>query len=200
MQASQENLHQDDRAVWDRLVAHAAALADRYKLHVQTVEPKRRPHPGGHTGICYVDEARIAIVLRFREGKRWFAHPREYTQIRATLAHELAHLVAGCNNHSDLFYQFEEEFLKFIKQNERNLGPMPKQTSAKKYSSVARTLDRIADAAGVGAEHVAASPRLLAGAGLEPEDIDQETVFEAKALHREKMSEIRQRAVLINGE
>lgn len=106
-----------------------------------------------------------------------------------------------CDKRSDsckqLFYQYEKEIYDFIKKNERNLGPMPKQTNGKKFSSMARTLDRLAEKHGVGPEHVAANAKWLAGAGLEPDDIDESAIAEARALHRSIMGEIRQRAEIL---
>lgn len=56
-----------------------------------------------------------------------------------------------------------------------------------KTSAIALILDRIAEAHGITARHVSRSPALLAAAGLEPDDIDDETITEAEQYHRSEV-------------
>jgi hypothetical protein len=84
--------HPDDAAFLDELTDVAFEVAGRLDLPLHVVEHKRRPHPGGRTGLCYWQEGRVSLVLRWREGSKWWSHPWDPVDVWCTLAHELAHL------------------------------------------------------------------------------------------------------------
>jgi hypothetical protein len=84
--------HPDDHATMCRVGEIARQAAHVFGLPLRTVEHKRRPHPGGTTGLCYPDEGRISILVRYREGKLWWSKPLVMREILHTTAHELAHL------------------------------------------------------------------------------------------------------------
>ncbi|MFO7956308.1 MAG: winged helix-turn-helix domain-containing protein [Candidatus Brocadiia bacterium] len=84
--------HPDDAAFLEELTEVAFQVAARLSLPLSVVEHKRRPHPGGRTGLCYYWEGRVSLVLRYREGGEWWTHPREREDVWCVLAHELAHL------------------------------------------------------------------------------------------------------------
>ena len=63
-----------------------------------------------------------------------------------------------------------------------------------KVSKLAKLLDKIADRTGMGPEHIWQHPELLDGTILEPEDICQELVTEARVWHRFQMQKIQDRA------
>ena len=103
-------LHSDDFALWGEVSRITREGARLFDLPLVCVEPKRRPN-GAH-GLCYVDEGRIAILLRERmlmsNGGRWAAKPLPFDGIVATIAHELAHLKHA--NHGAEFRALEKVF------------------------------------------------------------------------------------------
>ena len=81
-----------DVLIFQRMVNAGKLAAVRFNLPLRIVEHKRRPYPGGALGICYVEEGRVSVVIRFREGPRWWLEALPWSEIEGTLAHELAHL------------------------------------------------------------------------------------------------------------
>jgi len=96
--------HPDDAAFLEELTEVAFEVARRLGLPLRTVEHKRRPHPGGRTGLCYWQEGRVSLVLRWRDGSDWWPHPWDPVDVWCTLAHELAHLSEP--NHGQRFKEW----------------------------------------------------------------------------------------------
>lgn len=84
--------HGNDVEIGRRCELLARALADQFGYDLRVVEHKRRPHPGGHHGLCYQAECRISIVIRFREGKIWQGSRLHDETVLRTVCHEVAHL------------------------------------------------------------------------------------------------------------
>lgn len=86
------NVHPEDRPLADYIARRAGEVALAHDLPLKIVEHKRRPHPDGTTGLCYVNEGRVSIVIRRRTGKVWADRHRDPDDIVQTTCHELAHL------------------------------------------------------------------------------------------------------------
>jgi hypothetical protein len=84
--------HREDAAFLAELTEVAFEVAGRFGLPLCVVEHKRRPHPGGASGLCYCRKGRVSLALRWRESSEWWPHPRDPGDVWCTLAHELAHL------------------------------------------------------------------------------------------------------------
>lgn len=104
------NIHPDDTGLFQRVERLAIRLASNIG-QTCTVEPKRRPLADGATGLCYREDHRIAIVLRFKDraddGGRWWTNPLPWGEIRDTVAHEVAHLIHP--NHGPEFKSLEAQ-------------------------------------------------------------------------------------------
>ncbi len=96
--------HPDDAAFLKELTEVAFEAAGELGLPLRVVEHKRRPHPGGRTGLCYWQEGRVSLVLRWREGSVWWSRPYDPVDVWCTLAHELAHLAEP--NHGPKFKEW----------------------------------------------------------------------------------------------
>jgi len=119
-------LHPDDCEIFNRAETLAFWLADCIQEDLKVFEHKRRPHDGGALGICYVNEKRIAIVVRFKYGadmklwgepekaNKWHRHRLPDNEIFRTVAHEVAHLVHP--NHSQEFKELEARLWEYAKQ------------------------------------------------------------------------------------
>jgi hypothetical protein len=80
------------------------------------VEPKRRPLPFRAAGLCYSNERRIAIALRYRDeaehGGGWWSIPLLKDKVLKTVAHEVAHLAHP--NHSREFRELTAKLVAAI--------------------------------------------------------------------------------------
>lgn len=92
------NIHPDDREMFDNLRRRGFKTAAHLGIEVREIEPKRRPLHGTSYGMAYMDERRIAIVVRWRQyadmGGDWYKNRLPDGVIIDTLVHELAHLMA----------------------------------------------------------------------------------------------------------
>jgi len=108
-------LHPDDKEIFGKCVELAHRLAGYLNLTC-TIEPKRRPNADGAFGLCYHEEKRISVVLRFkdsqRNGGRWWDTRLSDKDIFETVAHEVAHLVHP--NHGANFKKLEAELIQKI--------------------------------------------------------------------------------------
>ena len=84
-------LHPDDVDSYRRASEFAGIIARQFGMTLGTIEPKRRPHPGGHEGLCYQSENRIAIVFRWRVAGCWWRNPLQLSRVLRTVCHEIAH-------------------------------------------------------------------------------------------------------------
>ncbi len=84
-------IHDDDVATLDKLVSLGLRAATKFRLQLCTIEPKRRPSSNGAFGLCYIDEGRVSIVLRYRDGGQWWKNSLTWREVENTLVHELAH-------------------------------------------------------------------------------------------------------------
>lgn len=84
--------HPDDEALMKRCMALAKAVADQFGHRLRVCEHKRRPSPSGASGLCYQRECRIAIIIRYRDGKVWWKRPCSVPYVLDTVIHEVAHL------------------------------------------------------------------------------------------------------------
>lgn len=87
-----EGCHKDDFELAKRCEELARSLADAFGYDLRVLEHKRRPTPGGHTGLCYQAERRICVVIRYRTGKQWWEMPLSLPYILRVVCHEIAHL------------------------------------------------------------------------------------------------------------
>lgn len=90
-------IHPNDHALLHHAEVTAYRLAVACGANLVTVEPKRRPLSDGALGVCYCDEGRIGIVLRFKhrvsDGGAWYKRPLPLDMVMRTVAHEVAHLL-----------------------------------------------------------------------------------------------------------
>lgn len=92
MVISTANLHPDDAALYDECCELAIAAAKHFGFRLDVIETKRRPHPGGHDGLCYQGEFRISFVIRYRVGKEWYRKPLPSGYVLDIVLHEVCHL------------------------------------------------------------------------------------------------------------
>jgi hypothetical protein len=89
-------LHPDDTQTLYRCQALAAHLCALIGVPDAVLEPKRRPLALSAVGLCYVQERRMSVTLRYRQhaedGGRWWSKPLPWEEVRDTVAHECAHL------------------------------------------------------------------------------------------------------------
>lgn len=83
--------HPDDVGILMELQEAGLAAAEYFELPVEVIEHKRRPHPGGRLGVCYIPEQRIGIAIRLREGQRWYDERLLPASYWAELAQQLAY-------------------------------------------------------------------------------------------------------------
>jgi hypothetical protein len=112
-------IHPSDVALMQKVEEIAVRTAQRFGLCLTRVEHKRRPHPGGASGLCYCQRGVVAVVLRYREGKVWWKRRLSDWAIFRTLAHELAHLKDS--SHSEVFASWDLRIWEWI-QNESGLN------------------------------------------------------------------------------
>lgn len=121
MKLDQTYTHPEDIKIMEELHQIAIALAKEFNLDLKVVEHKRRPHPGGACGLCYQNEGRISVVIRFREGKIWQKGRFKRPCCVDTLIHECAHLprwengkkVEGLKDNK-VHQDFQEKMLKWL--------------------------------------------------------------------------------------
>lgn len=108
-------LHEDDRDTFEQCEAIAHTTAKRFKLKLKVFEAKRIPIYKT-AGICYYEQARIAVVFRYRiktrAGQRWFSFPEQLEVVLGTVGHELAHL--RYPDHGKKFRNFANRIIKHI--------------------------------------------------------------------------------------
>jgi len=105
-------LHPEDVGLFREVEKAAFAVARHFHLPLKIIEPKRRPHPGGTTGVCYLGEGRCGIVFRFRIGEKWYPKPLSKEQVFDTVAHELSHL--RYPSHSEMQRKFQKQILELL--------------------------------------------------------------------------------------
>ena len=108
-------LHEDDRETYSQCEVIARETAKRFKIKLKTFEPKRHPIYKS-MGICYYEQARIAIVFRYRvktqAGQVWFSIPISISEVLDTVGHELAHL--RYPNHGKRFWDLADKIVGYI--------------------------------------------------------------------------------------
>ena len=117
-------LHPDDHALYLRAKEMAFSLATSVGLKLDRFEPKRRPLFGNATGLCYVKERRISVMIRPKHyadaGGGWHKKPLSWKIIRNVVAHEVAHLKHP--NHSKDFKAYEKELVSKALEIDGKMG------------------------------------------------------------------------------
>ncbi len=120
--------HPDDAAFLEELTEVAFEVAGRLGLPLRVVEHKRRPHPGGRTGLCYWQEGRVSLVLRYRERSEWWTRPCDPVDVWCMLAHELAHLADP--NHGRKFKEWDRRCRDAVARTLSSRGRWPRVVAA----------------------------------------------------------------------
>ena len=98
-------LHKKDKEDFELVCKMAYRIANAFNLDLKVFEPKRRPHPYGAWGLCYVAEKRIGVVFRHKEKGKWL-DKLSIEKVIETTCHELAHLRHP--NHGKDFKELEQ--------------------------------------------------------------------------------------------
>jgi hypothetical protein len=95
-QLSLTHAHPDDVSIMESLFGLAVEVAGQFRMGLKVVEHKRRPLPGGATGLCYQFDGRISVLVRYRslaqDGGQWHKRRQSPDEIFNTTIHEVAHL------------------------------------------------------------------------------------------------------------
>ena len=110
-----DQLHPDDRILFDEMEALAHRLAAMIGEVLHGFEPKTPAWPGSPVGKCYGD-GRITILFRHRnrmeDGGEWCTDRFLLQDIRQTVAHEVAHL--RYMDHSPEFRALEAQLIAVL--------------------------------------------------------------------------------------
>lgn len=105
--------HPDDIGIYHEAEELAFRLADHIGKELRWFEHKRRPFYGSATGLCYVEEKRISVTIRYKhykdEGGHWYKFRRTDKDIFEDTAHEVAHLMH--KGHGKEFRKLEKELI-----------------------------------------------------------------------------------------